>query len=154
VDYGYFHGYTLAEKRGIEPAFAFGFGLGYTRFACSDPRLDRTEIGVDGALGVAVDVTNTGDRAGEEVVQLYVAFPESRVERPRKLLRGFEKVSLAPRETRAVRFSLATRSLAYYDVSARAWRVEEAEHRVLVGASSRASDLKSAVFRVRGTAAR
>ena len=148
VEYGYFHGYTLADKNGIEPAFAFGFGLSYTRFSYSALRLSAAAIAADGALDVSVDVANVGPRAGEEVVQLYAGFPKSAVERPKKLLRGFAKVSLAPAETRAVHFRLAAADLAYYDVASHAWRVEPTEYTVEVGGSSRPQDLVTAGFRV------
>jgi beta-glucosidase len=148
VEYGYFHGYTLADQKGIEPAFAFGFGLSYTRFSYSAPRLKATDISADGALEAAVDVTNVGTRAGEEVVQLYAGFPKSAVERPKKVLRGFLKVSLAAGEKRTVPFRLAAADLAYYDVAAHAWRVEPTEYTVEVGGSSRPQDLVTAIFRV------
>jgi beta-glucosidase len=146
VEYGYFHGYTLADQKGVEPAFAFGFGLSYTRFEYSAPRLDRATIPADGVLEVSVDLTNAGARAGEEVVQLYAGFPRSGVERPAKLLRGFEKVALRPGEMRTVRFRLAASDLAYYDVESGSWRVEGGEYTVLVGGSSRAPDLKATRF--------
>ena len=99
-------------------------------------------------MDVSVDVANVGLRAGEEVVQLYAGFPESAVERPKKLLRGFEKVS-SPRERRA-RFTSGwpAADLAYYDVASHAWRVEPTEYTVEVGGSSRPQDLVAAGFRV------
>jgi beta-glucosidase len=148
IEYGYLHGYTLADKKGIEPAFAFGFGLSYTRFSYSAPRLRATAITTDGALEASVDVANIGTRAGEEVVQLYAGFPKSAVERPKKVLRGFEKISLAAGEKRTVSFRLAAADLAYYDVASHAWRVEPTEYTVLVGGSSRPQDLVTAGFRV------
>ncbi len=149
IEYGYYHGYTLAEKNGIEPAFAFGFGLGYTRFTYANLRLapDRIPAG-GGVLEVAVDVTNAGGRAGHEVVQLYVGFPASALDRPRKLLRGFERVPLAPGETRTVTFRVPSSGLAYWDAAAKAWRVEPVRHDVYVGGSSRSSDLLAAGFTV------
>jgi beta-glucosidase len=148
VEYGYYHGYTLLEKKGVEAAFAFGFGLGYTRFAYRDLRLDAEEISPDGSLEVSAEVKNVGGRAGEEVVQLYVGFPASAVDRPVKLLRGFDKVALDPGETRTVRFTLRARDLAYWDTAAGAFRVEAAPYEVLVGGSSRPADLLAAPFRV------
>jgi beta-glucosidase len=148
VEYGYFHGYTLAETKGILPAFPFGYGLSYTRFAYSGLHLSKTALAADGAMDVSVDVTNTGARPGEEVVELYAGFPKSAVERPVKLLRGFDKIPLAVGETRSAHFRLAAADLAYYDVVSHAWRVEPTEYTVQVGGSSRASDLVSAVFRV------
>ena len=98
VEYGYYHGYTLAEKKGWEPRYPFGHGLGYTTFAYANLALDAN--GGEGGRcrsTASVDVTNTGSRAGEEVVQLYVGFPGSKVDRPVKLLRGFEKVAARAR---------------------------------------------------------
>jgi beta-glucosidase len=148
VEYGYYHGYTLAEKKGIEPAFAFGFGLGYTRFACSNLRLSTDDLAADGVLQVSVDVTNTGARDGEEVVQLYAGFPGQAADRPLKLLRGFEKVAVPKGERRTVTLPLAARDLAYYDPGAKAWRLEPGVHRVFVGSSSRKSDLLQAEFKL------
>jgi len=93
-------------------------------------------------------VKNTGTRAGEEVVQLYVGFPASKVDRPVKLLRGFEKVALAPGETKRVSLPVEVKDLAYYDPDAKKWVVERTPYPVLVGPSSRQADLLSASFRV------
>jgi beta-glucosidase len=149
IEYGYYHGYTLAEKKRIEPAFAFGYGLSYTRFAYANLRLAADRLAAaGGAVEVSVDVTNVGNRAGHEVVQLYVGFPESGVDRPRKLLRGFEKVPLAAGETRTVTFRVPTSDLGYWDSAAEAWRVEPVRHEVYVGGSSRQSDLLVASFTI------
>jgi beta-glucosidase len=148
VEYGYYHGYTLAEKKGWEPRYAFGHGLGYTTFAYSSLSLDAREATANGVIQVSVDVANTGSRPGEEVVQLYVGFPGSKVDRPVKLLRGFEKVPLAPGETRCVTIPLAVKDLAYYDPAAKAWVVERMEYPVYVGPSSRPADLLATSFRV------
>lgn len=148
VEYGYYHGYTLAEKKGWEPRYPFGHGLSYTTFAYANLALDAKEVKEDGVVTASVDVTNTGSRAGEEVVQLYVGFPGSKVDRPVKLLRGFEKVPLAPGETKRVTIPVKVKDLAYYDVGAKAWVVERLEHTVLVGGSSRSSDLLTVPFRV------
>jgi len=151
VEYGCWHGYTLAEHQGIEPAFAFGFGLSYTRFSYSTPRLSQAVIPANGVLEVSVDVQNVGSRPGEEVVQLYAGFPASRVDRPKKLLRGFEKVSLAQGETRTVRFRLPAADLAYFDVATHSWQIEPTGYTAQVGGSSRAQDLVAATFRVEET---
>jgi beta-glucosidase len=148
VDYGYYHGYTLAEKKGIVPAFPFGFGLSYTRFRYSDLRLSSPRIATDAPVTVSVDVTNAGGLAGEEVVELYAGFPHPAVDRPVKLLRGFEKVALGAGETQTVRFTLRAADLAHYDVPSHMWRVEPTDYTVLVGASSRATDLLAAPLRV------
>jgi beta-glucosidase len=148
VEYGYYHGYTLAEKKGNEPAFAFGFGLSYTRFAYARLRLDSSDISPEGQVGISVDVTNAGTRPGEEVVQLYAGFPASAVDRPVKLLRGFDKVALQPGETKTVAFTLKAKDLAYWDAASGTFRVEAVPYDVLVGGSSRRGDLLSATVRV------
>jgi len=148
VEYGYYHGYTLAEKKGWEPRYAFGHGLSYTTYAYANLSLDAQAAKPDGTVLASVDVTNVGSRAGEEVVQLYVGFPSSRVDRPVKLLRGFEKVALAAGETKRVTFTVPVGGLAYYDVGAKAWVVERQPHSVSVGGSSRAADLLTATFQV------
>jgi beta-glucosidase len=148
VEYGYYHGYTLAEKKGSEPRYPFGHGLAYTTFAYSNPSLEPREATANGVVQVSVDLANTGSRPGEEVVQLYVGFPGSRVDRPVKLLRGFEKVPLAPGETRRVTMPVAVKNLAYYDPAAKAWVVERMTYTVQVGRSSRQADLLTASFKV------
>jgi len=144
VQYGYYHGYTLAEKKGFEPAYAFGYGLSYTRYRYANLTLPSREVPADGVIRASVDVLNAGSRAGEEVVQLYVGFGASNVDRPRKLLRGFEKVALHPDETKTVSFAIPVSQLAYYDTNARRWRVERLPHEILVGPSSHSSDLLKA----------
>ncbi|MGE7204109.1 glycoside hydrolase family 3 N-terminal domain-containing protein [Sphingomonas sp. NPDC019816] len=96
-------GYLFDDDR---PLFPFGFGLSYTRFRLSPPRLSATRIGVAGQISVEVDVTNIGDRAGDEVVQLYVRDEVSSVARPVKALKGFVRVTLKPGESRTVRLTL------------------------------------------------
>jgi beta-glucosidase len=148
VEYGYYHGYTLADKKGFEPRYPFGYGLSYTRYAYAHLALDAAKVRADGIVTASVDVTNTGPRAGEEIVELYVGFPHSKVERPVKLLRGFEKVALAPGETKRVALPLRVKDLAYYDTASKGWIVERAVHTVLLGPSSRRSDLLEARFEV------
>ena len=96
----------------------------------------------DGALDVGVDVTNTGPRAGDEVVQLYVRYPDSKVERPRKQLRAFQRITLAPGETKAVTLRLAAADLAYWEAKRHAWVVEAGRVELLVGPSSADADLR------------
>jgi beta-glucosidase len=116
------------------PLYPFGHGLSYTRFAYSDLRIEPATISLTGQATVRVDVTNAGDRAGDEVVQLYVAYPDSRVPRPIKDLRGFARISLAPGETRAITLSLAAEQLRYRHQDR--WVVEPGKVEVQVGASS------------------
>jgi beta-glucosidase len=148
ITYGPYHGYTLLDKNREEPAFPFGYGLSYTTYAYANLKVMTPAVGPDGRVDVTVDVSNTGARAGEEVVQLYVGFEGSKVERPVKLLRAFSKVPLAPGETRTVPLSVAVKDLAWYDVDTRGWKVEPMTYGVLVGPSSRDRDLLKATFRV------
>jgi beta-glucosidase len=134
---GIFIGYRYYDKKEIAPLFPFGFGLSYTTFAYDDLRLSAQEIGPDDTLQVSIDVTNTGQRAGQEVVQVYVRDVQGRLQRPDKELKAFAKVQLEPGERKTVTLSLGREALAYYDDLARAWVAEAGEFEVLVGASSR-----------------
>lgn len=131
----------------VSPLFAFGYGLSYTRFKLSDLRLDDDRIQVDGSTTVRVDVTNTGDREGTEVVQLYIRDIVSSVTRPVKELKGFEKVRLKPGETRTVSLPITADRLAFHDIRMN-FRVEPGEFRILVGTSSRDEDLESLLLTV------
>ncbi len=127
-------GYRWFDANEIEPAYAFGHGLSYTSFAYAD--LAITPEG-DGAV-VEVDVTNTGARAGVDVVQVYLGFPSnSPVAQPPKVLRGFAKVALAPGETTRARISLDRRAFSYWNTSAHDWSVAPGCYEVMVGRSSR-----------------
>jgi len=149
VRYEALHGYTLMDDRGQEPAFAFGFGLSYTRFEVGVPELSHGEIAPDGSLSVTVRVKNAGDRPGEEVVQLYVGFEGSAVTRPRKLLRDFRKIFLEPGEEAPVCLSVRGRDLARFDPRERRWEVEAMTYTLYVGSSSRPQDLQRSHFSVR-----
>jgi beta-glucosidase len=121
-------GYRGYEANGVAPRFAFGHGLSYTTFAYGEPALDGRTL--------TVAVTNTGDRAGAEVVQLYVADEEASVPRPPKDLRGFAKVHLAAGERTTVSFTIDDRALAFWDAGESSWRVEPGRFRLLVGSAS------------------
>jgi len=141
MDYDIRHGRTYMYFRG-EPQFPFGHGLSYATFAYEGLRTRAPTLARDGAIDVSVDVTNTSPRAGDSVVQLYVRYPGSKVERPSKQLRGYARVSLAPGERRTAVLRLAAADLAYWDVGRRAWTVEPGPLELLVGPSSADADLK------------
>jgi beta-glucosidase len=141
MDYDLRHGRTYMYSR-VEPQFAFGYGLSYTTFAYANLRTSRPTLAPGATLEVSLDVTNTGGRAGDEVVELYVRHPESKVDRPLKQLRGFARVTLAAGETKAVTLRLPAADLAYWDVKGHAWMVEPGPVELLVGPSSLDSDLK------------
>ncbi|WP_339189876.1 glycoside hydrolase family 3 C-terminal domain-containing protein [Paenibacillus sp. FSL R5-0490] len=139
VDYreGIFVGYRYYDKKELEPLFPFGYGLSYTTFEYADLKVDRTELTDQDEVNVQVRVTNTGDRAGKEIVQLYVSDVESTVIRPVRELKGFAKVALEPGESKVVSFTLNKRSFAYYNVDMKDWHVETGEFEIQVGSSSR-----------------
>ena len=132
----------------IAPLFPFGFGLSYTTFAYSHLRLERSEIGMGESGRAFIDVTNTGTVHGDEVVQLYIRDVVSSVTRPVKELKGFQRISLAPGQTRTVAFDITPEQLAFYDIDM-IFRVEPGEFRLMVGSSSRDEDLQSIALRVR-----
>ncbi len=139
ADYGegVFVGYRYYDKRGIEPLFPFGHGLSYTTFEYGNLRVPA-RVTSGGPFEVSVDVRNTGRRAGEETVQLYVGDEATAaVAQPVKELKGFRKVSLAPGETQTVTFTLSPRDLSYYDVHRPGWTSTPGTYRILIGSSSR-----------------
>ncbi len=134
---GVFVGYRGFDKNGVEPLFPFGYGLSYTRFSYSDLKLSAREMNQGDTLWVSFVVTNVGQRAGDEVAQLYVHDVRASVPRPPKELKGFARVHLEPGEEKTVEIPLDAKKLAFYDPAARKWVVEPGEFQVLVGASSR-----------------
>ncbi len=140
---GIFVGYRWADRRKIRPLFSFGHGLSYTTFAYGRASVDSKEIGPDGSLTVTVPVTNTGFRAGSEIVQLYISDLKCSLPRPVKELKGFDKIFLAPGETRTVSFTLDRSALSFFDPVLHEWVAEPGDFEVLIGASS--SDIRSRV---------
>lgn len=134
---GIFVGYRYYDKKNLDVLFPFGHGLSYTTFDYSNLKVSSKNIKDTDNLTVTVDVTNTGKVAGKEVVQLYVGDVVSTVIRPVKELKGFEKILLAPGETKTVSFNLDKRSFAYYNVEIKDWHVETGEFDILIGKSSR-----------------
>ncbi|MBQ7679585.1 MAG: glycoside hydrolase family 3 C-terminal domain-containing protein, partial [Butyrivibrio sp.] len=134
---GIFVGYRYYDRKKMDVLFPFGFGMSYTTFAYSNMRLDKDEMTDEETLTVSIDVTNTGDRAGKEVVQLYVCDVESSVFRPVRELKGFEKIFLEPGETKTVTFTLDKRSFAFWDVRIHDWFVETGAFRIEIARSSR-----------------
>jgi beta-glucosidase len=127
------------------PLYPFGHGLSYTTFAYRNLRTDVQSVPATGSVAVSVDVSNTGARAGDEVVQLYVSHPSSKITRAIKDLRGFRRVTLRPGETRTVRFSVPASSLAYWNERTHGWVVETEPVKLQVGASSADIRLEHAI---------
>jgi beta-glucosidase len=143
----YLHGYRKFEKEAKAPRFWFGFGMSYTSYTYGDVKvLCTTGISPEGALNVEVPVTNAGTMAGEEVVQLYIGYPNTQQRRPVKELKAFTRVSLAPGETKNLQFKVPARDMAYW--GATGWVVEKGIHNVLIGPSADPTKLKSAPFTI------
>ena len=138
---GVFVGYRWYDTRGIEVAFPFGHGLSYTTFEWGEPKISKLPSSqelIDGkTVDIKISVTNTGDRAGTEVVQCYVEHVEPVLARPKKELKGFQKISLEPGETRDVEINLGSRSFSYWDPADPDW--PERSIRVPVAAGGRKS---------------
>jgi beta-glucosidase len=141
-----FYNYKPSARRGylfdeVSPLYAFGYGLSYTTFAIENVRLARQRIRRDGRTQVLAEVTNTGGRAGSEVVQMYVRDKVSSATRPIKELKAFRKIFLQPGETTSVTFDIGPEQLAFYDIHMK-YVVEAGEFEIMVGNSSRDIDLQ------------
>jgi len=139
IEYGYYHGYTLFEKRGIQPAFPFGFGLSYSTFSIENVEAeDEGEV-----IRVRVDVENNGDRDGAEVVQVYAGSNGADQDRPVKLLKGFQRVALKAGEKKEISIPVNKDDLKFYDADTRRWVLDEA-YTLYVGNSSADAMLRKA----------
>ena len=118
----------------ISPLFSFGHAISYTPFEFSNLRAIPPK-GTPSVAAFEVEIKNTGSLVGKEVVQGYIKVPVSKVERPEKELKKFEKISLEPGETKKVQFELSERDLSFWSVDTKSWQVEPAEYILEVGAS-------------------
>lgn len=143
---GVFVGYRYYTSKDMEVLFPFGHGLSYTTFSYDNLTVEKKRFRESEALGVSVDVTNTGSRTGKEVVQLYVAPKGGTVIRPVRELKGFEKVELAPGETKTVRFTLDRRAYAYWSAEIHDWHVESGEYEIQIGRNAQDILLSQAVY--------
>ena len=141
---GVFVGYRGYDKSGAKPLFPFGYGLSYTTFAYKNLTITPA-MSADQPAEVHFEVTNTGSRPGAEVAQVYVGDQHSSVARPKKELKGFAKVSLAPGETRQVTVKLDRRAFAYYDVKSHDWQVDPGDFDVYVARSAAQIELTGKV---------
>ncbi|MEM7663223.1 MAG: glycoside hydrolase family 3 C-terminal domain-containing protein [Pseudomonadota bacterium] len=144
IDYGPLHGYTLAEKSQLQSAYAFGHGLSYAAFEYRALKARRTPGGIE----AQVSVTNTGKMAATEIAQLYVGFPGQAVDRPLKLLRGFERVWIEPGQTQTANFFVPNSDLCYWNETSADWQIEPGSHTVYAGGSSDTNILKSVTIRM------
>ncbi|HXX13855.1 MAG TPA: glycoside hydrolase family 3 C-terminal domain-containing protein [Candidatus Eremiobacteraceae bacterium] len=147
ITYDLYHGYTLLDKKGIKPAYPFGFGLSYTSYVYSNLHVEKKGRGIE----VKVRVSNTGSRDGEEVVQVYVGIKTSAVEHPRKLLKGFKKVAVAAYSTEDVNIFIPLNDLRYYNEQGRTWLWEPGIYEIGAGPSSDDAVLLRATISLHGS---
>jgi beta-glucosidase len=140
----YRHKYVDAPTRNL---FEFGYGLSYTTFSYDKPRLERSRISSDQSTSVSVNVSNTGSVTGDEIVQLYIRDNFSQVTRPVKELKGFKKIKLSPGESKRVSFTITPEMLSYYNLDMQ-YVVEPGKFTLMLGSSSRNSDLKKVYLEV------
>ena len=148
-----YYNYKPAARRGylfdtVSPLYPFGFGLSYTTFRFSEPRLEKTLIQRNESTSVRVEVTNTGPVAGDEVVQMYIRDRISSVTRPLKELKGFKRITLAPGQKQTVTLPITPEHLAFYDINMK-YVVEPGEFEIMIGNSSRSEDLQKIILRVK-----
>ncbi len=132
IDYGYYHGYTLFDKKNIEPQYPFGFGLSYTDFEVSDCAAIKEED----KIIVSATVENIGKASGEEVVQVYVSSDNSEEDRPVKLLKGFKRVAVEAGKTEKVIIEVPFDEIRFYDPEKGDWKIDK-KYTVMVGTDSR-----------------
>ena len=145
IEYGYYHGYTLFDKENYESAFPFGYGLSYTSFNYSNLKVEVT----DNKIIATVDIKNSGKVAGDEIVQLYIGFEQSQIDRPVKLLKGFSRINLDPNESKPVKIEVPYKNLAWYNPESKSWEIEQMIYTLYVGSSSRKEDLLSTQFNLK-----
>ena len=140
----YFHKYALNKST---PLYPFGYGLSYTNFEYSKPKLSKSILNSDEIISVSVSVTNTGNYDGDEVVQMYIRDKVSSVTRPVKELKGYQRIFLKKGETKKVDFNINKETLAFYDINMK-YCVEPGEFKIMTGSSSDDNDLQSIILEV------
>lgn len=148
IKYDYYHGYTLFDKKNIEVDYPFGFGLSYSNYKYSNLQIPSSKLGENEKITVSVDVENTGTLQGEEVVQLYVGFKNSHIDRPIKLLRAFDKIRLQAHEKKTVTMEVVAQDLAWYNSDTDQWEIESMEYELYIGSSSAEKDLLKGSFTI------
>lgn len=138
---GVFVGYRWLDTKKIKPMFAFGHGLSYTTFEYGKVNGDKSKITESDSIRITVNVKNTGNRKGSEVVQLYISDKKSSLPRPIKELKNFHKIELNPNEEKTITFIVTKKDLSFFDPQVHNWICEEGEFEAMIGASS--SDIKS-----------
>jgi beta-glucosidase len=144
MDYNIRNGRTYMYFKG-EPLYPFGYGLSYTTFAYSNLKTSSESISSKDSITVNVDVKNTGNRAGEEVVQMYVKYLNPSVERPIKELKGFQRIPLEPSETKNVSMTLKGEQLSYWDAAQKRFAMENGKIQIVIGPSSADNKVEATV---------
>ena len=144
MDYDIRKGRTYLYFKG-QPLYPFGFGLSYTTFEYANLRTSADSVNRAGEIAVSVEIKNTGNRVGDEVVQMYVKHQDSAVERPLKELRGFQRITLQPGETKTVRMPLKGGALTYWDAATQSFVVEPGKINIMLGSSSADPKLEKTV---------
>lgn len=132
ITYEYFHGYAKLDRDRVQLCLPYGFGLSYTTFRLQDPSFEV----IDTDIVASCTVENTGDREGDEVVQLYVGFSQSRVDRPLKSLRGFKRITLKPGQKTRVQLVCPFDKIKWYNPEKNDWELEDMPYEVYIGTSS------------------
>lgn len=143
---GVFVGYRYYTSKDMEVLFPFGHGLSYTTFSYGNFSVSQEHMKESEKLTVSVDVTNTGERTGKEVIQLYVAPKGRTIIRPVRELRAFEKIELAPGETKTVKFILDRRAYAYWNTEIHDWHVESGDYEIQIGKNAQEMVLSKSVY--------
>jgi beta-glucosidase len=134
---GIYVGYRSFDKKNIAPSFPFGYGLSYTTFQYANLKLSAPAMSPSDKLTVTADITNTGERTGAEVVELYMQANQPKIDRPIRELKGFARVELNPGETKPVSFDVTARDFAYCDVPGKQWKADAGGYSLELGSSSR-----------------
>jgi len=145
----YFHGYRKIENDKKTARFWFGYGMSYNTYEYSNLQvLCPNGISTTGRLQVEVTVKNTGTMVGDEIVQLYIGYPNSTMRHPPKELKAYARVTLMPNESKVVQLSVAAKDIAHWNMTTNAWVTEKVDHTVFVGPSADPTTLKSVNFTI------
>lgn len=139
ITYDYYHGYAKLDKEGIQPSLPYGYGMSYTNFKISNASFSAQ----DNQIIASCDVENVGNLNGAEVVQMYVGFSKSNIDRPVKVLRGFERITLNPGQKEKVKITCPIEKIKWFNPETNQWELEDIEYDVFIGNSSADEDLIS-----------
>lgn len=139
ITYDYYHGYAKLDKEGIQPSLPYGYGMSYTNFKISNASFSAQ----DNQIIASCDVENVGNLNGAEVVQMYVGFSKSNIDRPVKVLRGFERITLNPGQKEKVKIACPIEKIKWFNPETNQWELEDIEYDVFIGNSSADEDLIS-----------